>query len=67
MAKNNRENKYPKIAATRVPVAVWEAMRKYIKEKQKDFPRYSETDFMRSAMVNHLKAKGFLEKGKDYL
>jgi len=67
MAKNTRENKFPKILATRVPVDVWEAIRKLIKDRQKDFPRYSEADAVRSAIVNHLKSKGFLDKGKNYL
>jgi len=62
-----KENKYPKVVATRLPKEVWEALRKLAKAKQREFPRYAEADAMRSAIVNHLKVKGFLEKGKDYL
>lgn len=64
---NKRENKYPKLVSTRIPDVVWNALMKLAKGKQKDFPRYSEADAIRSAIVNHLKNKGLLEKGKDYL
>jgi len=67
MPKNTRENKFPKLLATRVPKEVWEALRKLTKDRQKDFARYSEADAVRSAIINHLKAKGFLDKGKNYL
>ena len=62
-----KELKYPKLVATRVPLEVREAINKLVKEKQKDYPRYTEGDAVRSALVNHLKAKGFLDKGKKYL
>ena len=62
-----REKRFEKHIATRIPKDVYEALQKLAKERRKDFPRYTESDAMRSAIINHLKAKGFLEKGKDYL
>ncbi|MEK6888816.1 MAG: hypothetical protein AABW80_01780 [Nanoarchaeota archaeon] len=62
-----KENKYPEIVATRVPKEVLEALKNLAKDRKKDFPRYSEADAVRSAIVNHLKSKGFLDKGKNYL
>jgi len=62
-----KEMKYPQIIATRIPNEVHKALGKLVKERQKEFPRYSEADAVRSAVVNHLKTKGLLEKGKDYL
>jgi hypothetical protein len=61
------ELKYPKTITTRVPLGVYGALKKFIDEKQKDYPRYNEGDAMRSAIVNHLKSKGYLDKGKNYL
>lgn len=51
----------------RFPHVVAEAIEKYTKDKQKEFPRYRPLDLVRSAVVNHLKAKGYLDKNKDYL
>ena len=62
-----KEMKYPKLVATRVPLEVWQAIQKLVKDKQDDYPRYTEGDAVRSALVNHLKAKGLLNKGKNYL
>ena len=59
--------KYPKTITTRVPLEVYDALKKLISEKQKDYPRYNEGDVMRSAVVKHLKEKGLLDKKKDYL
>ena len=61
------EKKYPKTITTRIPLEVYDAIKKLIQDKQKDYPRYNEGDAMRSAVVNHLKAKGFLDKEKNYL
>ena len=62
-----KELKYPKLIATRVPLDVRKAIDELVKEKQKDYPRYTEGDAVRSALVNHLKSKGYLDKGKNYL
>ena len=61
------EKRFNDVLATRFPTVVAEAVKKLVKEKQKEFPRYSEADLIRSAVVNHLKSKGFLDKGKNYL
>ena len=44
-----------------------EELEKKTKDKQKEFPRYREADALRSALVNDLKAKGYLDKNKHYL
>ena len=62
-----KELKYSKLVATRVPAEVYEAIQKLIREKQQEYPRYTEGDAIRSAIVKHLKEKGFLDKKKDYL
>lgn len=59
--------KYTKTITTRFPAEVYNAVEKLIKDKQKDFPRYTEADAIRSAIVNHLKNKGYLQKDKNYL
>lgn len=64
---NKRQNKYPQLVSTRIPDEVWKALQRLVKDKQKEFPRYSEADAVRSALVNHLKKKGLIDKGKDYL
>lgn len=62
-----KQAKFTKAVTTRFPDEVYKAIEKLVKSKQEDFPRYTEGDLVRSAMVNHLKAKGYLKKGKDYL
>lgn len=62
-----KEIKYTKTVTTRFPVEVFNAIEKLIKDKQEEFPRYTEADAIRSAIVNHLKNKGYLNKGKNYL
>jgi hypothetical protein len=59
--------RYTKTITTRFPDEVFVAVEKLVKEKQKEFPRYTEADAIRSAIVNHLKNKGYLEKSKNYL
>ena len=59
--------KYTKTITTRFPEEVFTAVEKLVKDKQKDFPRYTEADAIRSAIVNHLKNKGYLDKGKNFL
>ena len=55
------------ISPVKIPKEIKEAITKKIKKKKKDFPRYSEADLVRSAIVNALKKDGFLVKDKDYL
>jgi len=62
-----KELKYPLTVTTRFPEVVASVIGEVVKEKQKEFPRYSEADLIRSAVVNHLKSKGKLDKNKDYL
>ena len=62
-----KELRYPLTVTTRFPEAVAEAVAEIVKDKQKEFPRYSEADLIRSAVVNHLKSKGKLDRNKDYL
>ncbi len=51
----------------RFPPDVSKAIEEYTKDKQKEFPRYRPLDLVRSAVINHLKSKGYLDKTKDYL
>ena len=62
-----KELKYPLTVTTRFPEAVAQSIKEIVKDKQKEFPRYSEADLIRSAVVNHLKSKGKLDRNKDYL
>jgi len=64
---SKKELKYPLTVTTRFPEAVAQAVTEIVKDKQKEFPRYSEADLIRSAVVNHLKSKGKLDRNKDYL
>jgi len=59
--------KYSKPVSVRFPDEVWKAVIKRTEHKQKIFGKYREADVIRTAVVNHLKKKGYLEKGKDYL
>ncbi len=61
------KNKLMKTVTIRLPEAIWNALQKKTKDKQKDYARYSESDAVRSAIINDLKAKGYLDKSKDYL
>ena len=51
----------------RFPEIVYNALVKRANTKRKDFPRYNEADEVRSAVVEHLKKKGVLDKDKDHL
>ncbi len=62
-----KELKYNKTVTTRFPDEVYRAVEKLVAEKRKDFPRYTEADAIRSAIVNHLKKKGYLNKDKNFL
>jgi hypothetical protein len=62
-----KEAKYFKAITTKFPKEVWDAMEKRVAHKQKKFARYAEADLIRTAVVNHLKNKSYLEKNKDYL
>ena len=62
-----KDNKLDKTVTIRVPEVVWKALQKKTHDKKKDFARYSEADAVRSAIINDLKAKGYLDKNKDYL
>ena len=62
-----KPSKYAKAITVKFPAAVVDAMKKRVEGKQKLFPRYAEADIIRTAVVKHLKEKGLLEKGKDYL
>ncbi len=62
-----RKARFTLAVTTRFPPEVFKVIEELVKEKQKEFPRYTEADCIRSAVINHLKAKGFLDKGKNYL
>ena len=38
-----------------------------VAKKQLKYPRYSDAEVMRKALVGHLKDKGYLDKDKSYL
>ena len=59
--------KYAKALTVKFPQEVWEAMEKRVEKKQKFYPRYSEADVVRTAVVKHLKEKDLLKKDKSYL
>ena len=62
-----RQKKFTHAVNTRFPEEVFKVIEKLAKDKQDEFPRYSESDVIRSAVINHLKSKGYLDKGKNYL
>jgi len=62
-----KDLKYNKTVTTRFPEEVFKAIEKLVHDKKEEFPRYTEADALRSAIVNHLKNKGYLDKGKNYL
>jgi len=51
----------------RLPKSIEDALKKRVKDKRKDFPRYGTQDVIKIAVINHLKSKGYLDKKKDYL
>ena len=59
--------RYIKAMTIKFPQEVVAAIQKRVEKKQKYYPRYAEADLVRTAVVKHLKDKGFLDKGKDYL
>ena len=61
------KEKYTKTLTVRLPETVYKAVLKRVQDKKSEFPRYQEADAVRSAIVNHLKLKGYLDKGKEYL
>ncbi len=58
---------YKHTITVRVPEAVYDALMKRVKNKRKEYPRYSDAEVIRKALVKHLKEKGLLDKDKDYL
>ena len=40
---------------------------KRVEKKQLKYPRYSDAEVMRKALVKHFKDKGYLDKDKNYL
>ena len=58
---------YKHTITVRVPDAVYEALMKRVKNKQSKYPRYSDAEVIRKALVHHLKEKGLLEQNKRYL
>lgn len=61
------KNLYKHTITVRVPDAVYEAVMKRVKNKQTKYPRYSDAEVIRKALVKHLKEKGLLDKNKNYL
>jgi len=59
--------KYTKALTVKFPEEIWKAMGKRVEKKQKYYPRYSEADIIRTAVVKHLKEKNLLDKNKNYL
>lgn len=62
-----KPTRYAKAITVKFPEDIVKAMAKRIEYKKKKFPRYAEADVIRTAVVKHLKEKGLLDKGKDYL
>jgi len=62
-----RTARFTKAVTARFPEEVFKAIEKVVQVKQEDFPRYTEGDVVRSAVIKHLKEKGYLDKGKNYL
>lgn len=62
-----KTTKYSKAITVKFPEEVWKAMSKRIEKKQKHYPRYSEADLIRTAVVKHLKEKALLKKDEHYL
>jgi Arc/MetJ-type ribon-helix-helix transcriptional regulator len=58
---------YKHTITVRVPDAVYEALMKRVKDKRAEYPRYSDAEVIRKALVKHLKEKGLLERNKSYL
>jgi len=67
MEKKKKNPKYSKPVTVRFPEEVYKALLQRMKHKQKVFGKYREADVIRTAVVNHLKKKGYLKTGKDYL
>ncbi len=63
----DRKTKYTRAILVRLPEDVYLAMEKRVKHKRTKYGRYSDADFARTAIVNHLKNKGYLDRKKDYL
>lgn len=58
---------YKHVITVRVPEAVYDALMKRVKNKKLKYPRYSDAEVIRKALVKHLKEKGLLDKDKYYL
>ena len=67
MNVKSKVQRYTKTVTVRVPEAVYDAVMKRVSNKQKKYPRYSDAEVMRKALVKHLKQKGYLDSKKDYL
>jgi hypothetical protein len=67
MEEKKKNPKYSKPVTVRFPIEVYNALVKRTKHKQKNFGKYREADVIRTAVVNHLKRKKYLDTGKDYL
>lgn len=63
----NPKKLYKHMIAVRLPDEVYEAVMKRVARKQQKYPRYSDAEVMRKALVKHLKEKGYLDKDKSYL
>lgn len=63
----NQDKLYKHTLTVRVPDAVYDAVMKRVTNKQLKYPRYSDAEVMRKALVKHLKEKGYLDKDKNYL
>lgn len=62
-----RIKKYIHPVLSRFPDEVYKAMNKRVGHKKAIYGKYCNADLIRTAVVNHLKNKGYLQKGKDYL
>ncbi|MCA9487810.1 MAG: hypothetical protein KC516_02505 [Nanoarchaeota archaeon] len=58
---------YGKPFGVRLPKEVEIALEKKVKDKRKKFPRYTIQDAIRAYIVEGLKKREYLDKGKDYL
>ncbi len=61
------KSKYTRSITIRVPEDVYKALEKRAEYKKKYFGKYRPADVVRTAVIKHLKAKGLLDKDKNYL
>ncbi len=61
----DKEDKLAINKTTRFPMVVDEAIGKCVEIRKQDFSRYNDADLIRTAVVEYLKAQGFLDPKYD--